>query len=110
MGNCDSEHHGHGHDHGHHHHHGMSDEERFDRFYNGSFKRYLGKYNSCMYKNDFIILTRDLVREFNGRYVPEERILESWHRMTGPSGNLSEGEFYKRTRPELKEILREYQY
>ena len=82
----------------------------FDKFFDGSFKRYLGQYDSCLYKSGYIKLTRDVVKEFNGRYVPEERILESWEKISAPSGNMLETEFYRKARPELKQILSEYRY
>ncbi len=103
MGNCDTEGH-----HGHHGHHGMSDEERFDRFFDGSFRRYIRGSNSCFYKKDYIDLVRDLSREFNLRYIPEDRIIDSWERISAPSGNMLETEYYRKVRPELKHIL--YQY
>ena len=107
MGNCDTEGHHHGH-HGQGDYHGMSDDERFDRFFDGSFKRYRRGNNECFYKKDYIVLVRDLCREFNLRYIPEDRIIKSWESMTDVSGNMFESEYNRNVRPELKRLMREY--
>ena len=104
MGICDSKGGGGG-------HHGMSDEERIDRFFDGSFERYRGRHDSCFYQQNYINLVRDLSRELNCRYIPEDRIKESWRTMSPKVGwGLSETEYYRMVKPHLKHLIHEYRY